>query len=415
MSRIFLVIACASIAGITVSGQALAEGPGSAGPVCDVAEAGVITVDGLLDEWRGTSAHDVRGLSRDASFSVRCARDVRRLYVAIAVRDQKLVRRRGKQARARQEDNLHIRLSAIGGRAGELQVFPGVDGIEPVRTWRGGALPGWLEIEDTLQENGWSVELSVPLGKVPRLGKGAPGLKARVSYWDADGPGQGGKRDAATFDGMLTFRAAADLFTSFLQATNLSPGDVRMDVFADVDGATGVERVVAGGTVLGVLGEGFGYLTLPVQSARDVSRVEVVDLRGDGISSILTVLRQHGNGGSRDLLVVWGVSGRGTFERILAAEVRKEMGGKVLANRWSLVPKGALRGEAAQDQGRDLLIEVSEADVQGWSADSFREVPAADAHTILVPWSGQTSAVFSFEGNTALGGEPKVESPRRRR
>lgn len=411
MNRMFFVAACSAVAAVAISFISAAEaGPAdSAGPVCDLVEPGFITVDGMIDDWRDIAQHRVRGLSKDASFSVRCARDARRLYVSVAVRDQQITRRPGKRAQGKGEDNLRVRLSVPGSRAGELHVFPGADGIAPRRSWSGRDMPAWLEVEDTLQPDGWSLELSVPLRKVPGMGKGTPGLAARIVYWDADGP-RAGKGDAAAFDGMLTFRAAAELFQSFLATVKLAAADVRLDAIADVDGVPGVERVVAGGTVLGVLSDRFGYLSLPAASPADISRVEVVDLRGDGTASILTEFRQHGNGGSRDMLVIWGVAGNGSFERMFAAEVRKEFEGNVLVNHWSLVPKGELLDGRRRGKGHDILIEVSDADVQGWSQQSFREVAAPDAKPILLPWSDQTSAVFSFEGNAVVGGAPKVES-----
>ena len=412
MNRMFLVAACAAVMATAAIPRAEAGPTGSAGPVCDLVEPGFITVDGMIDDWRDIAQHRVRGLSKDASFSVRCARDARRLYVSVAVRDQQITRRPGKRAQARREDNLRVRLSVPGQRAGALHVFPGADGIAPRRAWGDRDTPSWLEIEDTLQPSGWSLELSVPLRKIPGMGKGTPGIAANIVYWDADGP-RGGKRDAAAFDGMLTFRAADALFQSFLRTVGLAPEDVRLDAVANVDGARGVERVVAGGTVLGVLSDRFGYLSLPVAAPEDIARVEMVDLRGDGTAHILTEFRQHGNGGSRDMLVIWGVSGNGTISSVLAVEVRKEMEGKVLVNHWSLVPKGKLLEGRRQGKGQDILVEVSDADAQGWSRESYREIAAPDAHPILLPWSDQTAIVYSFEGNTVASEAPKV-APRKR-
>jgi hypothetical protein len=159
-----------------------------------------------------------------------------------------------------------------------------------------------------------------------------------------------------------------------------------------------------------------------VASPTDVLKVELADLRGDGTLSIITELRQHGNGGSRDVVVIWQVTGNNSFERVLAFETRKARGDRVLVNRWSLAAKGALRRTKRERQrttkrrgGHDLLIEVSEGDVTGWDAQSFREAPAQDVRPILTPWSEQTSAVYYFAGNAALGGDPKVAPKGKRR
>lgn len=372
-------------------------GPAESGaPVCELVEGGFVELDGMLEDWGDLKFLRVGGPNRNASFSLRCAYDQEKLYVAVDVRDQDVVRQPGKGGG--DEDRLTLELSAGGGSAAVLEVFPGVDGIEPRRRWKGKALRegGEVTIEDTLQEQGWSMEVAVPLRQIAGLGMGAPGVSARVSYRDADRGGQG---SPVSFAGTLVFRASAEAFKGFLAAVKLAPGSIRMDAIADFDGTSGVERVVAGGAALGVITDSFAYMMLPVAAPADVRRVEAVDLRGDGTMSIVTELRQHGNGGSRDLLVVWGLAAQDRFERVLAVEVRKELRGKKLRNRWSLVPRTGKRGQ-------ELVIEVGPDDVTGWNENNFLESPAEDVQPILKPWSQETTVRFSFEGNIAVEATP---------
>lgn len=402
MKHILLVVAGSLIG---ASGQVWAGPGGDGGPVCELVEPGFVSVDGMLEDWRDIAGQRVGGLGRNASLSLRCAYDRERLFVALDVRDQDVVRQPGK-ATKRAEDRLGLRLAA-GGPAVELEVFPGVDGIEPRRRWNGRALPGSVEVEDTLQEHGWSLELAVPMKAIAGLGPAAPGVSARIAYRDADRDGKG---RALEFSGSLVFRAGAEALRGFLGAAKLAPGDIRLDVTADFDGTPGVERVVAGGAAIGVITDGYAYMSLPVASPRDVRSIEAVDLRGDGTQSIVTVIRQHGNGGSRDLLMVWGVAGRGRFERILAVEVRKQLGARKLRNSWSLVP--AADGRKG---GHDILVEVGPDDVRGWSADSFQEIPAPDVRPILQPWGEETAVRFAFEGNVVMERQPEVRQPRKPR
>lgn len=385
-------------------------GPATSGaPVCELVESGFVELDGMLEDWGGIKFLRVGGPSRDASFSLRCAYDYENLYVAVDVRDQDVVR-----GKAGGEDRLVLELSAAGGPAAVLEVFPGVDGNEPKRRWKGKALREGdrVALEDTLQEHGWSMEAAVPLRQIAGLGKGAPGVSARVAYRDAD---RGGPGSPARFEGTLVFRASAEAFKAFLGAVKLAPGSLRLDATADFDGTPGVERVVAGGATLGVITDSYAYMSLPVAAPGDVKRVQAVDLRGDGTMSILTELRQHGNGGSRDLLVIWGLAAQDRFERVLAVEVRKELRGKKLQNRWSLVPR-------SRGRGQDLVIEVGPGDVTGWSQNDYLESPAEDVRTILKPWDEQTAVRFSFEGNIAVETEHeprpaparKPGAPRRR-
>jgi hypothetical protein len=366
-------------------------GPADSGaPVCELVESGFVEVDGMLDEWRGIAVQRVPGAGKNASFSLRCAYDNEQLFVALDVRDQELVR----LAKGGKEDLLVLELSAAGGAVAKLEVFPGIDGVEPRRRWKGKALreEGAVVVEDTRQEAGWSMEASVPLKQIAGLGVGAPGVSARVAYHDADKGGPGGQ---ASFEGTLVFRASAEAFRGFLAAAKLKPGDIKVDVTGDFDSAPGVERMVAGGVAMGIITDQFSFMTLPVTSAADVRRIEVVDLRGDGTRSVVTEIRQHGNGGSRDLVIVWGLAAQDRFERILAVEVRKELGARKLRNRWSLVPRAGGRGQ-------DLLIEVGAEDVQGWTSNNYLESPAEDVRPILKPWDEQTATRFAFEGNVAV-------------
>lgn len=396
MKNVMTIAVCSLIA----SSDVWAGPAGSGAPVCELVEGGFVEVDGMLDEWRGIAVHRVPGAGKNASFSLRCAYDDERLFVAVDVRDQELIR----SGKGGSEDRLVLELSAAGGAAATLEVFPGVEGVDPKRRWKGKVLreEGAVLVEDTRQEQGWSMEASVPLRQIAGLGAGAPGVRARIAYSDADRGGPGGQ---ASFEGTLVFRASAEAFRGFLGAAKLKPGDIRVDVTADFDSAPGVERMVAGGAAMGIITDQYSFMTLPVTSPADVRRVEVVDLRGDGTRSVLTEIRQHGNGGSRDLVIVWGLAAQDRFERILAVEVQKELGSRKLRNRWSLVPKAGGRGQA-------LLVEVGPGDVQGWTSNNYLESPAADVRPILKPWAEETAVRFEFEGNVAV--EVEAGAPARK-
>lgn len=384
---------------------------------CNKIAGDEIEIDGLLDDWNHVAKRQFGGTSSDASFALRCGYDDKMLYLSVDVRDDYLWR--GKNPKRRSDDHLAVALSGSLGKsssgsggAGTLLVFPGNDRQKPRRMWNGKKLPRWVRAEDSLQKRGWSLEVSIPRVRIPGLGRSMAGIKARVEYADADYKAKVETRLA--FDGILAFQESVAVYRSFLEAAGLSRKDIRLDQYANVDDTPGAERVLYGGKIVGVLGERYAYMELPVRSARDVTRVSIADLRGDGTKSIVTEYRQFGNGGSRDVVAIWNLVGQGKFERLLAFEVRKQMGDKVLINRWSLVPRKSKRGKKAK-RGRDVVIEVAEADARGWDEDNYREAPAVDARAILLPWSDQTSAVYNFEGNSVVGGGPKPASKRKRR
>ncbi len=383
----FAVISCLYLLG---AGSAEA-----AGTICDQVGPDMFVVDGMLDDWR--EIRSFRAGGDDPGFDLRCAYDDKNLYLSVDVRD-KSMRRTGKK-----QDHLKINLSA-GGKRASLTAYPGYKGTPPKRRWGGGKVPRWVEVEDTKQPRGWSLELAMPLARLDGWGQKSPALCAEVAYADADWDGEG--IHPARFAGTLHFSWARGVYRGFLRAAHLSRSDIRLDTLAEVTGTPGRERVIAGGSVIGVLSDGFTYLTLPVSSPKDVLAVKVVDLAGDGTSALLAHYRQRGNGGSRDIVAVWYLEGS-NFSQILAVEVRKQLGDRVLSNRWYLTPKGKFRKGKHDKRGYDLVVEAG--DVEGWDEDNYNEIPAPDVKPILQPWEDKTSAVYFFHGNVVEGGDPKVE------
>ncbi len=388
---------------------AAAPAKARAEPVCDLVASDYIAMDGLLDDWRDIARHRIGD-----GVQMRCVYDRARLFLAIEVNDQRVVRRGGSGKGAR-EDQLRLGFRVTErDKAKWLEILPGTDTALPVHRW--GARPlkasggssgdgGQIAVQDSLQERGWSLEAVIPLAAIPGSGPGTPAISLDIAYNDVDGGAAKARRSKAL--AILRLREAEDSYAAFLQASGNGPGDVRADVLTDVDGVRGAERVVIAGTAIAVISDRYAYMTLPVAAAGDVLYADVVDVRGDGTASIVTAVRQFGGGGSRDLLMIWHVGGRGDFAAALVVEVGKAHGDRVLSNRWSLVPKGPARGQA-RTAGRDLVIEVGASDVRGWSRESYLETPAADARPILKPWNEQTSAVYYFEGTAVLGGDAKV-------
>src|SRR5690606_36886578 len=116
--------------------------------------------------------------SRDLGLVVRCAYDDQALYLSANLRDQALVRTR--RARAAKEDRLAIELGAGRSRL-RLSVLPGTERV-PAKVVGGSG----IELADSLQEQGWSLEARVPLERVPGWARTVPFLRAKVAYHDRD-------------------------------------------------------------------------------------------------------------------------------------------------------------------------------------------------------------------------------------
>jgi hypothetical protein len=153
---------------------------------------------------------------------------------------------------------------------------------------------------------------------------------------------------------------------------HLAKSDVTLDQLAELDpDRKGKERMVAGGTVIGVLTDQFAYVSMPAKP----SRIELLPLGPRGQQIIAAVVRQTGNGGSRDLLMLWTVWS-GQLQPLKNIEIRKELGGNVLSSTYG-VTKGKLV--------------VTPQPAVGFTKDTYNEVPADDAEPILLPWADKAT------------------------
>ena len=129
-------------------------------------------------------------------------------------------------------------------------------------------------------------EARIPASVITGCSASTPSLSLDVTFHDSDAA-TGGDAVDLTLAATIELGDRKDLLDDFLRTTRLRKSDVRLDTLADVDpDRRGKERVVAGGTVIGVLTDKFGYVTLPAQKASDVLGVELIPLGNRGHSII---------------------------------------------------------------------------------------------------------------------------------
>jgi len=390
---------------------ALAKAAPPSTRTCPLVEADYFDVDGMIDDWKGIRYSILGGRDGDASFDLWCAYDETQLYLAVNVRDQRLIRTR--QAQIKGEDHVKVRLQALGEPL-EVTILPGALTAKP-KVIFGGRVPAWLRIADSLQPRGFSIEMALPRQKIAGMSSRTPAITAKISFHDTDKATLHRIERTRAFSGRFVLEAGARTFKAFLASLKLKAGDITLDELADVDVVPGAERVVAGGRYVGVLSDQFVFMQLPVDAAKDVKRLQLVDFDGDGRSFLVGQYRQYGGGGAREVVAVWEFKGDGAFRVITAFEVSKELGNARLGNRWTLVPRGSLRklGKRESTRGFDLLVEAEPP--AGVDASTWNEAPATDVHPILLPWSEETSMLYYFDGNVAHSTAPKAPGKRRGR
>ncbi len=394
----------------------LALGPASAhatkaSQTCDRVQSDVIEIDGMVDDWQDVGRRKVGGSNSNLSYDLRCAYDDSTFYAMVNVRDQVIVRR--KAARLRGEDGVKLVLRASDrGRPLTLSLFPGMGKRKPVRRLGARRLPSWIKAEDSLQKRGYSVEVAIPLKRIPGWGRNATAFPATVTVFDADRAGRA--RKALRYNVTLRSSDGVAVHRSFMRSARLRDRDIRVDRMVNMDGVRGAERLIAGGTAIGVLGRRYAFMRLPVQSPTDVYSVKPVDLFGTGRSVIVAHYAQRGHGGTREAVGIWKINASGQFTRVLAFEVKKISGANELPNTWRLVRKGTLRRKRLKrGRGFDILVEAGKP--KGWDEDSYEETPATDIRPILLPWEDKTAVLYTFDGGVAAAETPRTTPKRRKR
>ena len=394
-----------------------ASGMSISGFICERVEADMFVVDGRIDDWRGMRGKTIKS-GRDAGVEFRCAYDDKNLHIAVNVADERVVRTR--QAVAKAEDRLTVDLSVGAGKRLSFAFLPGSPTAKPKRI----GVPRYVQIQDSLQDQGWSVELTIPMNRIESWYRSVAFLSAKILVHDVDVATAGGPEDVVGLSGRLCFSEAEATMRAFMKSARLRWKDIRLDTLADVDPGSGPERIVHGGRIIGVLSDAFVFMQLPVASGSDVVGVKTVDLDGEGRAAIIVEFRQRGDNGSRNLVGVWFVDGQGQFHQALTIEVARELSdGRRLKNRWSLVPRGSRRAGPGKrkkprvTRGFDILVEAESA--SGWTASNYREPEEPMVRSILKPWDEQPAQVYFFEGTAAYNEAPVDEEPagkkRRRR
>jgi hypothetical protein len=345
----------------------VAEVPKSA---CD--DVPDLNVDGLIDEWRRTRVFGRIGSPADGSMELHCAWDGTTLALMANIKDDRLIRVKGGH-----EDHVSITVAA-GGKPIVVDMFPGNAMAKPLIK-----KPAKVLAADSLQPKGFSVEVAIPAAAIPNYSASTPQFEVVATFHDSDAA-RGGDDTPLQIAQPIELADRKDLFTDFLSTVGLKENEVRYDELVDLDpDRPGKERLVAGGIVIGVLTEQYGYVTLPAAPLK----IELLPLGPKGTQVISAVIRQTGNGGARELLMLW-VVWSGQLSPLVNIETKKELGANVLEASWKVV-KGK--------KGSELVVEPKPA--VGFTAETWNEEPAGDADSILLPWDTAKSGIaYSVTG-----------------
>jgi hypothetical protein len=337
---------------------------------CAGIPAAEITVDGLLDDWQGANAIGRVGAEGDGAISVRCAWDGATLAFALDIKDDRVIRVKGGA-----EDHVTLNVS-VGGKPLTVTAYPGTN-LGKSRLVK----PARVQAADSLQPKGFSVEIAIPAAAIPSMGAATAQLALGVVFTDSDAA-TGGDTTPLEVKQTIELADRKDLFDDFLSSVKLTKADIKLDTQVELDpDRKGKERLVADGTAIGVLTDQFAFVTLPAATPAHVKKVELLPLGTRGQQVIAALVRQDGNGGSRELLLLWTVWS-GQLQSLAQIEVKKELDGKLLESTWKIV-----KGKKAPE----LWLEPRPA--VGWTAATWNEEPAPDLDPILLPWDSERGGI----------------------
>ncbi len=344
---------------------------------CDDLSTEELAVDGVLDDWQGKPLARI-GNSPEGTIELRCSWDGTALALALRFDDDRIVRVRSGKA---DEDRVDLKVAA-GGKPIVATVRPG-NALAKAAI----AKPPRVAVADSLQPKGFQIEARIPAATIGGFSTSTPSLALEITFHDSD-QATGGDTTELVLSAAIELGDRKDLLDDFLKTTRIKKADVRLDTLADVDpDRKGKERVVAGGTVIGVLTDKFGYVTLPAAKPADVIAVELLPLGNRGHSIVAARVRQSGNGGTRELLLLWTVLG-GQLEPLATIETKKQLGANALEASWKIV-KGR--------NGPELWVEPKPA--MGFTAETWNEEPASDLDPIVLPWDVKKGGIaYAIQG-----------------
>ncbi|MEO6601601.1 MAG: sugar-binding protein [Polyangiaceae bacterium] len=366
-----------------------------------------VRIDGDLREWPNKMTELGDTLSgtggRDPRAAVTIGYDDQSLYVVLKIFDKRIIRT---AAAGPNEDHATLSLAFPRGRdfnTYDLDLYPGSPGkVAGVVKLRGSTVSG-AKIVEAPSEGGLHVEAQIPWSAFPDAEKVRVGLRAAVTYTDADAAGSisGVISTASGRSGKalppLLLEAEEGLESQLLKPKNLVSAS--REAFGNVSGDALVERVAVFGDSLAIVGphyrggKEYYFADLGVRDASMVTLLTLVDFDGDGHDEIVVQKRIGAPDKYREIVTVTKVGADDTPFQAFAQEVGIKTANGKIENHVSF---------------KNNEITVSQGESEGFDPATYAEVTPSDMGPALMPWESVGSRTFKWTGK---GFEPSQETP----
>jgi hypothetical protein len=363
-----------------------------------------VRVDGDLREWPNKMTELGTTLSGSPSRAgVTLGYDEGSLYVVLKLADKHIVRT---AAAGDGEDHATLLLAFPHGRefnTYELELFPGNPGKTAGVVKLKGSVVSSAKIVEGPTKGGLGVEAQIPWSVFPDAARVRVGLRAAVTYTDADAPGSiaGIAGTAAGKSGRalppLLLESEEGLESQLLKPKGLVSAS--REAYGNVAGDSMYERVAVFGDSLAIVGphfrggKEFYFADLGVKDGSMVTRLELVDFDGDGHDEIVVQKRVGAPDKYREVITVTKVGTDDTPFQAFAQEVGIK------------TPDGKIENRVSFKNGE---IQVSQGESEGFDPATYAEVTPGDMGSAILPWESVGTRTFKWQGK---GFEKTEETP----
>jgi len=372
-----------------------------------------VRIDGVLNEWPGGFDKLKTKQGSPSGSSVLVGYDKTYLYLAAKVVDAKLVRTK---AGSKTEDHLTLEIyfpsQTGGGRTHQVAVYPGVPGKEAALVKVDGRAVKSAQAIEAPTEGGFTLESKIPWSAIAASQSIRVGMRGKVSYTDASAVGrvqtvsQTGSGSGKTMT-PLTTQPETGLAQALLEPKELGFSPAR-EVYGDLTGKGGPEKVALYGHFLSIVGPGymggeqFYFNELDVVRSSQVTHLSLLDFNGDNKQEIIIQKQIGPKDKYREVIQVLQIGKDGAPVSVFLHEVA------------IVTPEGTINNKVQiTGKGSSARVTISQGKTDGFDPGHFQEptfgegVPSA-----LLPWQEVKSRSFGWKGNGLAALDEETWTPK---
>lgn len=359
-----------------------------------------VQVDGMLREWPGEFFKLKTKAGASSPNSALVGYDDDFLYVAAKIGDGSLAR---SKSAGKKEDHLSLSIyfpqAGGSGRSNLVDIYPGdpKQKLAAVVKVNGRAIQSASAVEAP-REGGFTLEARIPWSGVQATGVLRLGMRGKLQYFDT---ARVGGSPSVTSYGTGAARAMPPLTTEsetgLIQAL-LEPKGLKFapdkEVYGDLTGAGGKEKVALYGHFLSILGPGykdgkqFYFNELDVARPDQVTRLSLLDVNGDGRDEILLQKRLGTPEKFREVLQILRLGRDGAPLQVFAHEIALVTPDGQVTNKVTIIGKG-----------KDARVKISQGLEQGFEPGTFAEpLIGGGIEPALLPWDEISSKTYGWKG-----------------